>query len=411
MTRFQDRVALLGAEVEMMQGFQKEGGAAFPIDTANVTFYGMSMRDYFAARSLAGLCANPGGPFQANGMCGWSIVNCTTDQVAQECYRLAESSPKQSPRNSWPKRPAGRKDLCGKRPARSMRALAGAGGCGLLRRMFQDHGGEAMPLKVFRSAAASSYSYSGTVAGRRLRGSTGTTDKARAERIAAERESAEWKRHLDGPRRVLTFAKARCSTGAGKQTKLPAEDRGLLERHAGKGHDRRSDPTERDRHLPEGRRRHAQPPGHHADAGDHQPLRRNGVVPADPGKAVHVRQEDQDPDHPRLAGRFCAHAEPAHRRARRLHVRDGLPDLRGPPAAMGRHRLSRSHPDHPDQDKKERLPHMPQRLLVALANLPRDKRPLASLRARYGGPGTLTQIHHVQTWSNLHEQKSNLRRL
>lgn len=63
-----------------------------------------------------------------------------------------------------------------------------------------------MPLKVKKRGGT--YHYGGTVAGRRLRGTTGTADKVIAERIAAERETEEWKRHLDGPRAVLTFAKA-----------------------------------------------------------------------------------------------------------------------------------------------------------------------------------------------------------
>ena len=50
--------------------------------------------------------------------------------------------------------------------------------------------------------------YSGTVAGRELRRSTGATDKAIAQRIAAEAEAAEWKRHLDGPNAHVTFAQA-----------------------------------------------------------------------------------------------------------------------------------------------------------------------------------------------------------
>lgn len=50
--------------------------------------------------------------------------------------------------------------------------------------------------------------YRGTVAGRRLRGSTGTSDKRTAQRIAAEREAREWKSSLDGPEAVLTFAQA-----------------------------------------------------------------------------------------------------------------------------------------------------------------------------------------------------------
>lgn len=50
--------------------------------------------------------------------------------------------------------------------------------------------------------------YRGTVAGRELYRSTGTTEKARAQRIAAEAEAAAWARHLDGPGAGVTFAQA-----------------------------------------------------------------------------------------------------------------------------------------------------------------------------------------------------------
>jgi hypothetical protein len=65
-----------------------------------------------------------------------------------------------------------------------------------------------MPIKVYRRKGSLIYSYRGTVAGRRLRGSAGTTDKIRAEQIAAQKEADEWKCRLDGPQAVLTFAKA-----------------------------------------------------------------------------------------------------------------------------------------------------------------------------------------------------------
>lgn len=65
-----------------------------------------------------------------------------------------------------------------------------------------------MPVEIFRRPGSLVYSYRGTVAGRRLRGSTRTTDKVRAQRIAAKKESDAWERHLDGPTAVLTFAKA-----------------------------------------------------------------------------------------------------------------------------------------------------------------------------------------------------------
>ena len=63
-----------------------------------------------------------------------------------------------------------------------------------------------MPLTIHRRGEI--WHYSGTVAGRRLRGSTGTTDKATAQRITAETEAAGWRRHLDGPGAHVTFAQA-----------------------------------------------------------------------------------------------------------------------------------------------------------------------------------------------------------
>lgn len=63
-----------------------------------------------------------------------------------------------------------------------------------------------MPLHIYRRGEI--WHYRGTVAGRRLRGSCRTADKATAQRIAAEKEARHWKGHLDGPAAVLTFAQA-----------------------------------------------------------------------------------------------------------------------------------------------------------------------------------------------------------
>lgn len=63
-----------------------------------------------------------------------------------------------------------------------------------------------MPLTVYKRGKV--WHYRGSVAGRRLRGSTGTADKDIAQRIAADKEAAAWKRNLDGPEAVLTFAQA-----------------------------------------------------------------------------------------------------------------------------------------------------------------------------------------------------------
>lgn len=63
-----------------------------------------------------------------------------------------------------------------------------------------------MPLKLYRRGKV--WHYRGTVAGRRLRGTTKATSKEVAERIIAAKEQTVWKGHLDGPSAVLSFAQA-----------------------------------------------------------------------------------------------------------------------------------------------------------------------------------------------------------
>lgn len=63
-----------------------------------------------------------------------------------------------------------------------------------------------MPHEIYQRGRI--WHYRGTVEGRRIRGTTGTTDKATAQRIAAEVEAREWRRHLDGAEEVLTMAQA-----------------------------------------------------------------------------------------------------------------------------------------------------------------------------------------------------------
>lgn len=52
---------------------------------------GMTLRDYYAAKALQGLCANPGGPFQANSASGWSMTNCSMQDIALLCHDLADA--------------------------------------------------------------------------------------------------------------------------------------------------------------------------------------------------------------------------------------------------------------------------------------------------------------------------------
>ncbi len=63
-----------------------------------------------------------------------------------------------------------------------------------------------MPLKIHKRGKF--WHYRGTVSGRRLRGSTGSIDKATAQRIAAEKEQSAWNRRLYGKGAGLTMAQA-----------------------------------------------------------------------------------------------------------------------------------------------------------------------------------------------------------
>lgn len=76
-----------------------------------------------------------------------------------------------------------------------------------------------MPLKIYRRGGV--WHYRGTVAKRRLRGTTGAAVKETAAQIAAEIEDRAWKRRLDGPAAVLTFAQAAIAyRAAGKPTRF-----------------------------------------------------------------------------------------------------------------------------------------------------------------------------------------------
>jgi len=74
-----------------------DGGPAFPSvlysheRAENWSTDGMTLRDWFAGQALAGLCANSGGPFQANALNGWDIVNCDPSHVANWCHNLADA--------------------------------------------------------------------------------------------------------------------------------------------------------------------------------------------------------------------------------------------------------------------------------------------------------------------------------
>lgn len=76
-----------------------------------------------------------------------------------------------------------------------------------------------MPLKIYRRKFSLVWHYRGTLAGHRLRGSTGAVDKETAQRIASKIENKFWKRGLDGKEKALTWPKAvALYVGAGKST-------------------------------------------------------------------------------------------------------------------------------------------------------------------------------------------------
>jgi integrase len=82
-----------------------------------------------------------------------------------------------------------------------------------------------MPIKIYRRGKI--WHYRGTVAGRRLRGTTGAQSKEVAAQLAANVEAREWKRRTDGPQAVLTFAQAAMIyRAAGKSDRFlaPIED-------------------------------------------------------------------------------------------------------------------------------------------------------------------------------------------
>jgi integrase len=80
-----------------------------------------------------------------------------------------------------------------------------------------------MPLKIYRRPGSSVWQYRGTLAGRRFRGSTGAANKEDAQRIASEIENKFWKRGLDGKEKGLTWPKAvALYLAAGKQSRFVA---------------------------------------------------------------------------------------------------------------------------------------------------------------------------------------------
>jgi integrase len=237
-----------------------------------------------------------------------------------------------------------------------------------------------VPLKIYKRGKT--YHYAGTVAGRRLRGTTGTTDKERAERIASETEGAEWKRRLDGPGAVLTFAKASILyRSAGKMNtkrqikyleKIEDYWKNTLVKDMTAGAIRQSAVEIYPQAGPATRNRQVITPtraviNHCAELEMCPPIR---------VRKFKFEQKIKKPILLDWLDTFCTHARPISAalatfmfatacrisEARRVEWEDL--DFQ-----------SRTILVRKTKNKKERMPHMPQRLLVALANLPRERKP------------------------------------
>lgn len=234
-----------------------------------------------------------------------------------------------------------------------------------------------MPVKVYKRPGSQIYSYRGTVAGRRLRGSTGTTDKARAERIAAEKEAYEWKRHLDGPSAVLTFAKASLLyRAAGKDTKYlgKIEDywKDTLVKEMTAGAIRQSSIDIYPKAKPQTRNRQVITPtqaviNHCAELEMCPPVRI---------KRYKFEAAIKQPVTLEWLTTLCLHARPV--------IKALVLDMFSTACRFAEARRqdwsdidfkARTILIRDTKTKKQRIAHMPQRLLVALANLPRDKKP------------------------------------
>jgi integrase len=68
------------------------------------------------------------------------------------------------------------------------------------------HGGHEDMLTIYQRGDV--WHYRGSIAGRRLRGTTGATKKADARKIADRIAAEAWQRHIDGPTANVTFAQA-----------------------------------------------------------------------------------------------------------------------------------------------------------------------------------------------------------
>jgi integrase len=247
-----------------------------------------------------------------------------------------------------------------------------------------------MPVKIFRRKGSLIYSYAGTAAGHRLRGTTGTTDKKRAERIAAQVEAKEWDRHLDGPEAVLTFPQA---------VELYLKG-GKSEKYLAKIEDYWKDTKVKD--MTRGAIKQSAIeiyPGCSGATWNRQVITPtqaviNHCASLDLCSTIRIERFDFEQKIKRPVtlewlDTFCAHARPMIGALAVLMFATGcrISDAR----RLDWQQIDfqrRSITFQKTKAKKQRFAHVPPRLLVTLANLPRDERPFgapeSSLRRMVG---------------------------
>jgi integrase len=232
-----------------------------------------------------------------------------------------------------------------------------------------------MPIKLYQRGKV--WHYRGTVAGHRLRGSTGTANKELAARIASEVENRHHKRHLDGPQEILMFPQAvALYLKAGKPDKYlgKIEDywKNAKVKDMTAGAIRQSAIDIYPKAGGATRNRQAITPtqaviNHCAELELCPPIRI---------KRFKFEQKVKKPVTLEWLNTFCAHARPV--------IKALVLDMFATAC-----RFAEAHrQDWPDFDfknqtilirdtktKQQRMAHMPQPLLVALANLPRDRKP------------------------------------
>ncbi len=79
-----------------MSAEPKDGGSAFPRtlsphEVCKAPIDGMTLRDWYKGKILAGFCANPA-IFAPRADCGWSLLNCTDADLIGYASRLADEA-------------------------------------------------------------------------------------------------------------------------------------------------------------------------------------------------------------------------------------------------------------------------------------------------------------------------------